>query len=128
VERSGTLRRSLGGRRVAWASGRPVSGRGQASCCAERGERSRPTSRWSPVPSVLGRRTKGLSAPGLYPCPVRPCPCTVLDPVLVGQDQGTGQVPTLLSRVLLRLVLSLQYFRPSLVTLRQLQGGSAPSR
>jgi hypothetical protein len=30
-ERSGTPRRSLGGRRVAWASGRLISGRGQVA-------------------------------------------------------------------------------------------------
>jgi hypothetical protein len=35
---------------------------------------------------------------------------------------------TLLSRILLRLVLPLQHFRSSLVTLRQPQGGSARSR
>jgi len=34
--------------------------------------------------------------------------------------------PTLLSRVLLGLFLPLQHFKPSLVSLRQPQGGSAP--
>jgi hypothetical protein len=36
--------------------------------------------------------------------------------------------PTLLLRILLGLFLPLQHFKPSLVTLRQPQGGSAPSR
>jgi hypothetical protein len=35
--------------------------------------------------------------------------------------------PTLLSRILLGLLLPLQHFRSSLVTLRQPQGGSAPA-
>jgi hypothetical protein len=33
--------------------------------------------------------------------------------------------PTLLSRILLRLILPLQHFKPSLITLRQPQGGSS---
>jgi hypothetical protein len=42
------------------------------------------------------------------------------------QPANKSLEPTLLSRILVRLLLPLQHFKSSLVTLRQPQGGSAP--
>jgi hypothetical protein len=52
----------------------------------------------------LRRRRNGAPNKSLEPCT---CPPYALGP----RTKGTGQVPTLLSRILMRLVLPLQHFR-----------------
>ena len=55
--------------------------------------------------------------------------CWLVECLFVGAGSPNQSLElTLLSRILLRLVLSLWHFKSSLVTLRQPQGGSAPSR